>query len=174
MDEANGLLNIRVGSGPSSVSSCQVAGLTTKDFIVQGDFDVQVDFQLEAGYHSIPDANSKLILLDRNGYGLEISVRYRSYLSKEVFPDGTGIERNNTFTEDLLGRLRIVRAGNLVSTYYWKGGWRKHAEWHPQFVSGDLKVDIDAWNWTPYFSSFNMAFDNFFLFYNGPEFNCSQ
>jgi hypothetical protein len=92
--EANGVLNVDIGAGPTTDGGNQVAGVESKDFILHGDFDVQVDFQLSAGYHSIPEANTKLILLDQNGYGLEISVRTGLYLSKEVFPGGSGIEQN--------------------------------------------------------------------------------
>ncbi len=144
-----------------------------EDFILQGDFDVQVDFQLDENFHNHYDANAKLILEDRNGYGLEISLRRGIYLSKEVFPGGSGIHRNWTGTRDLSGKLRIVRVGNQVITYYWANGWREHARWQPQVVTGDLKIAIDAWNWPPYFSAFSVRYDNLIAYNDNVDILCS-
>jgi hypothetical protein len=158
--ETNGVLNIDIGTGPVTDGGNQVSGIESKDFVLSGDFDIQVDFQLSADYHSAPEANTKLILFDHNGYGLEISIRTDTYLSKEVFPDGSGIEKISTPTTDLSGKLRIAQIGNQVTTYYWENGWLIHAQWEPQYVTGDLKIVIDSWNMSPNFRSFNTKFDN--------------
>lgn len=158
--EANGVLNVEIGTGVTKDGYNQVAGLSSKDYILHGDFDVQIDFQLNNEYHSTPEANTKLMLVDRNGYGLEISVRTRCYISKEVFPGGSGIVQNTTFTDDLVGKLRIVRSEDFITNYFWKNGWQKHAQWTPTKVSGDLTIGFDTWNSTPYFLAITTKFDN--------------
>jgi hypothetical protein len=107
-----------------------------------------------------PEANTKLILIDHKGYGLEIGIRTGIYLSIEVFPNGSGIIQKSSSTDNLDGKLRIVRMGNLVTTYFRKNSWQEHAQWTPQEVYGDLKINVDSWNWQPNFLAFSTKFDN--------------
>jgi hypothetical protein len=158
--EDNGALNIKIGSGQSPSGGCQGGGIDTKDYILQGDFDIQLDFQLCFNYHSIGGCNTKLMLVDQENDGLEISIRSGQYMSIEVPALGSGIIKNSTFTEDLTGKLRIVRKRNLITTFFWEDGWRKHAEWETQYVSGNLEITFNSWNWTPDFSAFDTKFDN--------------
>jgi hypothetical protein len=158
--EANGVLNVYVGAGLQANGWNQVAGIRSRDFILQGDFDVQVDFQLSSDYHSAPGANTKLFLTDQEGDGLEISIRSYQYLSLELPVGGPAIIYNSTPTAHLAGKLRIKRVGNLVATYFWETGWQSHAQWQATTVAGDLIIDIDSWNWWPEFRAFSTKFDN--------------
>jgi hypothetical protein len=157
--QADGLLNIDIGSGTSDNSN-QWAGILSEDYILRGDFMISVDFYLNKDYHSTNEANTKLFLVDKNGHALEISIRTGQYLTIEVPLDAEGIIHNGVPTNDLHGKLRIERRGTHVTTSYWKNGWIHLGDWEPEYVKGDLRIDIDSWNMPPYYLSFSTKFDN--------------
>lgn len=97
-----------MGASNPEFDLCQVAGLRTKDYVIHGDFDVQVDFILNPEYHSTPNTNAKLLLTDQSGNNLEMSIRNGRYISCDIL-DGMYSFNTNTPTDDLFGKLRITR-----------------------------------------------------------------
>lgn len=55
--------------------------------------------------------------------------------------------------------LSTSASASLITTYYWDDGWIEHATWETT-VGKDLTINIDAWNWEPEYSAFNVKFDN--------------
>lgn len=108
--ETGGVLEIDIPEGPSSSDpdQCQVGGVITKDFIVNGNFDVQVDFSVNPEYHITPNTNAKLFLTDQSGNSVEISIRSGHYLSVDL-PLGSWNMKAMTPTNHLTGKLRITR-----------------------------------------------------------------
>ena len=106
--ESNGFLDINVPAGMTPEGFNQVGGIRTKEYLIQGNFDIQVDFEVNPEYHYTPNTNAKLFLTDRNGNGLEISLRYRQYLARELgFNSGGTIASKSTMQNS--GKLRLVR-----------------------------------------------------------------
>jgi hypothetical protein len=157
--EVDGLLNIDIGPG-SSNNSNQWAGIVSKDYILHDDFIINIDFYLNKDYHSTNEANTKLFLVDKDGNALEISIRTGQYLTIEVPVDAEGIIHNSAPTNDLSGKLRIERRGTRVLTSYWKNEWINFGNWEPEYVKGDLSIDIDSWNMPPNYLPFSVKFDN--------------
>jgi hypothetical protein len=108
--ELNGLLNIDISGGVNQDGSCHVGCLITKDFVIHGDFDVQVDFFVCPEYHNTPNCNAKLFLTDRNGMSVEISIRTGRYESRELPGEGEeGTTIKTTHTIHQAGKLRITK-----------------------------------------------------------------
>jgi hypothetical protein len=157
--EADGALHIIIDEGATSQGWNQVGGLTTKGYIIRGDFDLQLDFQLCEDYHQIEEGNTLLMLIDGTGEGLEISIRTNRYESKE-----SNIIHAHTYTDHLAGKLRIARTRNKVTTYYWENGWVMHAQWEPTVVvAEDLKITFFSWNWDPGYSALETQLDNLIM-----------
>ena len=110
VNESNGVLNVDIPEGKPTNGACEVGGVITKDYIINGDFDIQVDFILNPEYHSTPNCNTKLFLTDNSGNNIEISIRDQHYLSLELPYNGPANIKNPwTQTDHLSGKLRIVR-----------------------------------------------------------------
>lgn len=157
--EADGVLNIIIDEGPTSQGWNQVGRLATKDYIIHGDFDIQIDFHLCEDYHQIDEGNTLLMLIDQTGEGLEISIRTGHYSSAE---SNTVYKRS--YTDHLDGKLRIARTRNTVTTYYWENGWVMHAQWEPTLiVAEDLKITFFSWNMDPGYSELETQLDNLIM-----------
>jgi hypothetical protein len=53
-------------------------------------------------------------------------------------------------------------AATKITTYYWDNGWIEHATWISTAIGKDLKIDINAWNFEPEYSSLSVKYDNVF------------
>lgn len=125
IDETNQQLEMWM---PSSSSGGDFGVKLASNFLLHGDFDVQVDFRLLTW----PYGNGVRMALGTNVVGLlphpgveRISFGYDDYPSypREVyltdFLDGVaGI----TETDDTAGKLRLVRTGSYQTGYYYSGG----------------------------------------------------
>lgn len=158
--EKNGLINIDIEEGPDPNVGCRVAGLTTKEFIFPGDFDVQIDYFLCPDYHTVEGPNTKFIVIDSDDDLIEISIRRGHFLTLELPWGGPATIYNRAYSNALNGKLRIVRIMNTFKTYYFEDEWIKLGEWQAKHVFGELRLDIDSWNWEPDFSAFGTKFDN--------------
>lgn len=111
--ESKGVLQIDIPSGSS-----QEGGIVTKDYLIQGDFDVQVDFKLNPEYHKTPGTRLKLFLSDRNGNNLEIGVRTNFYQTGEWYNSkNSGNVVGTKTTNHLSGKLRIVMESPLPRSH---------------------------------------------------------
>jgi hypothetical protein len=171
--EADGVLRLQVSDTVRTDGDPhQTSGIRSRDFILQGNFDIQVDFRLCDDYFTFSEnVNTKLFLIDREGDAIEISIRnwffngvnYGVYSSGEVVKPGGSAEiepLQSSSTEQLVGKLRITRSGHHITTYYWESGWIRHSRWKAQITSGDLMINIDSWNRTPDYIGFSTVFDN--------------
>lgn len=123
IEETNGYLNT-MDSGPSGGGN---AMLKSK-FELQGDFDVQVDFDLIKLDAYWTTANFQVDIDSNNGMGIYISYnggrRYEStYMKNGVYnPEGY------VFTNPMninTGKLRLKREGSEITSYYWDGSnWK--------------------------------------------------
>lgn len=111
--ESGGVLSIEIPTGPClgcNENNAHV-GWAVTDFILHDEFDVQVDFSVSQDFHDwgFGVGNVKLFLVDEDGDALESSIRSGVYHSLELLDDGTIPFIHSTPTDDLDGRLRIVR-----------------------------------------------------------------
>lgn len=107
--EADGVLNIDIFAGSAGPGLCHVGNIRTKDLVIHGDFDVQVDFSVNPEYHITPNTNAKLFLTDQNENGVELSVRNGRYQSVNVPTDWSQYKViKSTPTDNLNGKLRMT------------------------------------------------------------------
>jgi hypothetical protein len=89
--EESGVLKISIPSGTTSGGNNQVGGVQSRSYVIQGGFDVQVDFVVSLEYHNTPNTNAKLFLTDVDGNSLEISIRNGQYQAREVLPSSNSL-----------------------------------------------------------------------------------
>jgi hypothetical protein len=139
-------------------------------FVLPGDFDIQVDYNVLAGpgsdywyLHLIAaaaggdDPNDDLHFQVRRKYN---SGHYYAKVSKDV---GGWNSETNEATADTSGTLRITRVGNEFTAFAWTGG-----TWDP-IGSPETVIDLDAKKMEPAFRWFSgsgnptmtATFDNF-------------
>jgi hypothetical protein len=142
--EANQQLQIEF---PSASSGVAFGGGLVSNFLLRGDFDVQVDYRLLTW----PFSNGvRLALAIEGEYGVERTSfgSQSDYpgLPREVylthFLDGaTGF----TATSDVTGTLRLVRTGATETGYYYNSG-----DWIPIHTgpgpTQDVAIQIHAWS----------------------------
>jgi hypothetical protein len=111
---------VHIGSGVEPGAIRRVAGLATWDYVLDGEFDVRIEFSLndDYNYHSLRNAYVTLAVVDDRQYSASIQIRSRLYESVER--GGWGLEDyfrpiNRSPTNHLDGKLRITR------TRVWKG-----------------------------------------------------
>ncbi|MHC4508474.1 MAG: hypothetical protein ACYTAO_05875 [Planctomycetota bacterium] len=112
--EADGVLNVDIPFGTNSQGTNHVGGLHT-DYLIHGEFDVQIDFALSPDFHSLPCcAHIKLRLIDR-AFGLDpreswagVSMGRGRYCTGEMNPRGL-FGHGCAATSDVVGKLRITR-----------------------------------------------------------------
>ena len=159
--ESGGVLNIIVPAGTTPWGNNRCGSLQTKDFVIYGDFDLQVDFIVPAEFYCTNcEKGAKLFVFDVDGDHAGAQVGSNGYGSAEVvggevFSKGTG-----GYAGHLTGKLRVTRTDNTFTTYYWDNVWIELALWESAWLDRDLKIDIDAWNWEPQFLPVSVAFDN--------------
>jgi hypothetical protein len=114
-----GVLKVIIDEGPyvlDSVEYARVGGIVSDDYVLSGNFDVQVEFTVNPEYHTnhYATANLKLILTDNLGHRVEVSIRSTVYLSYDIPAVGGSEEKNRTSTDDLTGKLRITRTDIIL------------------------------------------------------------
>jgi hypothetical protein len=120
-----------------------MVGLYLK-FIILGDFDEQIDFNLLEW----PTGNGMAIGL---GTGFLFNIYRKSFgpeeggPKEEYFISCLGGVLNNLATTDTAGKLRLKRTGNKMEGFYWQaGGWQTLGSFaHPVFDT-ELELSIEA------------------------------
>lgn len=167
--ESDGVLNMEIAAGPRPDGGNQVVDLGTKEHILKGDVDVQVDFEVSADFHT-QFATAAILSLQRmrdlkeSDY-VAIGIYKYGYISQDGHEDLSGGTYTNyvwTASDDLQGKLRITRKGNVITTYYWGPGWIRHAQWTSQLIqpSDDLAIRFWTWNGQPTYPAFWAKWDN--------------
>ncbi len=138
------------GSAPGTVS-------VQRGKSIQGDFDASVSFRAEEWMQQ-PGEYRSLALVASSDNG-----QNRTYMSLAQ-PDGLPSQRYSTDLglndywpdyaykdiDDFSGRLRIVRQGGNISTYYWSGGdWVKLGDFgtgfsDPAYIGWEVSNEKDA------------------------------
>lgn len=157
-----------------SVSSTANAERMLTRFVVQGDFDIQVDFDLitypaSNGYNFAIQARTADD--ERVSMGTGYDVDHRRYISQEFVTSWSTVQE--TTTADTSGKLRLVRSGSTLTFYTWNG-----ASWDSRGTSTVLGTDdvslwlVSAtWNNNP---TATCDFDNFtinsadYIYKDGP------
>lgn len=157
---------LEISFTPDAQGDSFSAGYGSK-FLLQGDFDAQVDFHLLNWPHAsgvrvglgINDA-----AVERISFGTDADFPgepRESYLTHLL--DGVnGI----TETGDQSGKLRFVRAGGMATGYYWDAVNSQWVEIHTGPVTpDDVGIGISAWSHDYAFTdqAVHMAFDNFIV-----------
>jgi hypothetical protein len=180
--EADGVFNMVVAEGPSDTfGSNQVVDADTKEHVLKGNFDVRVGFQLDPEFHSKPDVDVRLTaevwrevdgeVTGKVNDSVTISIHKNGYRSSEEHQDlsgGNWTDYGFSSSDDLEGKLRITRQGNLITTYYWDHGWVQHAQWPGVRVSSsdDFKIRLGTFNGESAFSSYWVKWDNLIAHYH--------
>jgi hypothetical protein len=118
LEETGGVLDVDIPAGPPSQGNGVCGGATTREYLLHGAFDVQVDFSLNAEFHQAPPyANARLLITDQSEHSVDISLRSGYYFSMDIVgPPGPGHrEMAKTPTDHLTGKLRISRTIILVT-----------------------------------------------------------
>lgn len=104
-----------------TVASCGV-GSNLRWFLT-GDFDIQVDYQI-VSTGSGPNDNGILLMASMD-WSNEFYVRRKMWTTnaydKDVKNNGSWASYASVATSDTSGKLRLVRVGSVVSSYYWSG-----------------------------------------------------
>lgn len=108
--EAGGVITVDIADGPWNDQG-RVAGLASWEFVHYGEFDVQVDFSLSDGFHSLPEeAFATLAVVDDRDFNASMQLATGRYQSIERGGwDGYYKPIRITPTTDLEGKLRITR-----------------------------------------------------------------
>lgn len=138
--EANGRLEITI---PADTVDDVFAALYLK-YIMNGDFDQQVDFDLLTW----PAGNGVSIGL---GSSFLFNVYRKSYSPAEGGPKEEylisclGGTLNNIPTTDTSGKLRLTRTGTRMEGFYWQNNdWQLIASFDNPIFEGEMEVEIDA------------------------------
>jgi len=111
---------VRVESGKVITDSTNVASGVVARYLLNGDFDIQVDFSMNnsaslegAGFavRGSDGAFSIGVTNSRSGY----------YSSQTAIQDGWGSEKFYVGTYAGAGRVRLTRTGTTLVSYYWTG-----------------------------------------------------
>ncbi|UCD52397.1 MAG: hypothetical protein JSW27_07120 [Phycisphaerales bacterium] len=108
LEETGGVLDVDVPAGPTSDGKGRCGGVTSRDRL-HGNWDVQVDFSLNAEYHATPNTNTRLFITDQSDHGIDIWIHSGYYVSRELRQSTHHIAE--TPTDHLNGKLRITRTG---------------------------------------------------------------
>lgn len=167
--EGNGVLNMEIAQGQIADGSNQLVDAATKEHLLKGDVDVQVNFEVSPDFHTQYATAAILSLERRRGLKEEdyvaIGIYKYGYISQDGHEDLSGGTYTNyvwTASDDLEGKLRITRKGDLITTYYWNHGWERHAQWESLLIhpSDDLAIRFWTWNGQPEYPAFWVKWDN--------------
>lgn len=112
LEETGGVLDIDVPTGPTSTGEGRCGGVTSKDTL-HGNWDVQVDFSLNAEYHVTPNTSASLCIKDQSDHGVDIWIHSGHYVSRDLLQMTHHIAE--TPTDHLAGKLRITRTIIIVA-----------------------------------------------------------
>ena len=148
--------NVTVQSGKLLINCSAVPSLAESKWQLEGDFDVQVDF----------DSNNSVAL-----QGAEFGIRSGSFwvyihniqagvYGSGIYLDGADMGSKNMGSYSQSGRFRITRISNTITTYFWSG-----SSWTEVYKGSDPKLaqpgSVRLWIWDgPGVSSASTAFDN--------------
>jgi len=144
--------------------------------LLRGDFDIQVDFSLLdwPSVEQLGTGNGVRMGLavgegenwwsvQREGYG-SLTFDFPGYPREVYACDFAGSVQGITPTDDMSGKLRLVRSGNTLTGYYFSlGSWVIVASgW---VTTGDVSFTPTAWSHDYAFMDNNvlLAFDNFIV-----------
>lgn len=104
--------------------SINALGLTTNlRWFLTGNFDIQIDYQIVSTGAGPTD--NGIVLMATMDWNNEFYVRRKMWNSnlydKDVKNNGSWASYSSVATSDTSGKLRLVRAGSVVSAYYWNG-----------------------------------------------------
>ncbi len=125
------------------------------NFQLDGDFDTQVDFEI----NPFTNINSHALFIAYFDDGSYFRVgrqgnNYQSYTYK-VLPE----VNQTTFSSDTKGKLRLTRTGNVAKAWYWNGAqWINHYTW--TVATTPVRIQLYA---TSYLGTeqLHVKFDNF-------------
>ena len=154
--------NIQSNALKSSHNSNQNTSKRSK-FVLSGDFDIQIDFNIETGpststwafqFHAtaLNAYSDDLIFIDRR-----YSSGSKYYSTAKI---GGSDYNAETSTSDTSGKLRIVRTGSTVYTYYYNSGWQQ-LHTRSGFTTSDLYILLRSV--TTSSMTFSASFDNLFV-----------
>ena len=113
LEETGGVLDVDIPPGPPSQGNGVCGGATTREHLLHGNFDVQVDFSLNAEFHQAPPyANARLHLTDQSEHSVSIWLWSGYYVSSDT---SQVPHLAVTPTDHLTGKLRITRTIILVT-----------------------------------------------------------
>ena len=135
------------------------------NYMLTGDFDIQVDFNLTT-YPSTNAWGHYLYILEDGLWvnSVFVSKEYSGGLHRyhsRLVEGGATHEEAYSNSSDTEGKFRIVRSGSTIITYRWNGSsWTTLDTYASNLVNGDVQIylSINAWTGNP---SCEGNFDNF-------------
>ena len=113
LEETGGVLDVNIPAGPPSIGNGVCGGATTREYLLHGAFDVQVDFSLNAEFHQAPPyANARLFITDQSEHSVSIWLWSGYYVSSDT---NQVPHLAVTPTDHLTGKLRITRTIILLT-----------------------------------------------------------
>jgi len=148
---------------PGTSSGADFGARLVSEFVLRGDFDLQVDFRLL----DWPFSNGvRLALAIVGEYGLERTsfgsqADYPSWPREVYLTDFADGVHGITATEDVTGTLRLVRTGATQTGYHASAGQWVAIHTGPA-PSGDVAIQVHAWSHDYAFRDWNVlaAVDN--------------
>ncbi len=135
--------------------------------LLRGDFDIQVDFDLlvwpqSSGVRvglSLQDSPVPIPAVERTGF---VPIDFPS-LPRELYLTDFGDGVQGASTSDLIGTLRVTRAGATLSGYYLSSGNWILIHSGPAANTGDSHFGLRAWSHNTVFGNqdVKVAYDNF-------------
>lgn len=160
-DELMGTLQIYSNKLRSVATSTTGVNRIVSKFLLQGDFDIQIDFDLVSVANS-NNWNQRLQVLATDGSVLDIARRYGSgdYYFDTYRNQYGSYSTGATGTVHTSGKLRLVRVGSTCATYYWNGAsWTAMStgiSWTTEDIYVNVYSQIDTTS-----QSQTVDFDNF-------------
>ena len=149
----------------SSESAGDVVSEHTSNFVVSGDFDIQVDFSLSTFPTPAASSNRHYLKVLSSSFYVSIG-RFNYSTTDDYFYEATSDTFNNPITSlgDSTGKFRFVREGSVIKGYKWSGTqweWDGNTSGYTYTTAGTDDVQIVLGTKQEQGSSVDVNFDSF-------------
>jgi large repetitive protein len=129
------------------------ASWVTANFSIDGDFDIQVDYEINRFTNQF--SHALLIASPEDGGEFRVGRAGNYYQSYRNPP----LTNYVTSSSDTKGKLRLTRTGDVAKSWYWNGSqWVNHYTWTVSTAPVRFTLDVTNWIGT---EQLHVKFDNF-------------
>ncbi len=146
LTQQNGVLKSEL-DGVTQVGACASNRLVSKVALVDGDFDISVDFAVNPEFHDAGQTNGGIKVTNLPGSEIfSAIIRNYAYTCHKV-SNGVGTQIGIHHEDSTLsGKLRISRTGTILKAYYYENGaYHEYASVDYPKLKDNLKIILHSW-----------------------------